>query len=319
MDFDFNSVKKNDITNKTSLNSESLYIDLIRDEILPVLFDSGISSIKYTNIISSSYTIDENWIIKFNNGLFECYQEVILDNQKILSELGLDLCNYLNCESVFTRFSKNISETKIKEIYKNYDFLLKKIKILSPFKYTPFSRDVNRFGEFSYAYLINKFGGFSDAYLYYVNENYYLDHIEIPSVIETIHITGIPKYSMIVDSKIFIYNNSFNSFAMLFYDEERLSSISRRVRINSKEIVLDFTKNKDINHSIIPSFMYGSPKNCARAISNFCRYFEINKSVNISIHLHKDFLKNIDFDDNQIKEFVELCCRIRKNILLHII
>lgn len=313
MEFDFNSVKKNDINNKPILNSESLYVDLIRDEILPVFFDSDISSVKVFN--PYLYTVDSNWIVKFNNGLFECYQEVILDNQKTLSKLGLDLCNYLKCNSTFTRFNNNISEARIKEIYKNYDFLLKKIKILSPFKYTPFSR----FGGFSDAYLVNKFGGFSEAYLYYDNVNYYLDYIEIPSVIETIHITGIPKYPMTVDSKIFIYNNSFNSFAMLFYDEERLSSISKRVRINSEEIVLDFTKDKNINHAIIPSFMYGSPKNCARAISNFCRYFEINKSLNINICLHKDFLKNIDFDDNQIKEFVELCCRIRKNIHVHII
>ena len=100
MDFDFNSVKKNDITNKPSLNSESLYVDLIRDEILPVFFDSNVKD-PYSDPYSlNSYTVKSNWIVKFNNGLFECYQEEILDIQKRLSKLGLDLSSYLKYNSV---------------------------------------------------------------------------------------------------------------------------------------------------------------------------------------------------------------------------
>lgn len=292
-DFDFNSVKKNNIDNtkQSALSFDRIYVDLIRDEILPTFFNPIIKDPNFP-IYSRTY-LDDSWHVNYNNGIFECWQQRVIDNFK-LGEKYYGDSSFINFavfaegETIFTRFNNDKkSIDNMLQIYREYKSLIKNIKIMSSFKYDlyPSTNIENALGVDS---IFDIFYGFKDVY----------STSRITEIKNNVDNLFTRKICQKIYSHTVSYYDYLNPFASLY------SKYRNDKKIYSDIINIYFNKT----NSIILNIQYSKLKDyyCG-AINNFSKNVVANPLAKINIFLYKSTLKNFYFTENQMKDFEELC------------
>lgn len=291
--FDFNSVKNNvDATKQSALSFDRMYVDLIRDEILPTFFNPIIKDPNFG--IYSRACLDDSWHVNYNNGIFECWQQGVVDNYiKLRRRYKGSSFTFINFaeidffEIIFTRFNndKNSIDNML-QIYREYKSLIKNIKIMSNFRYDYSSTYIEK--ALGVDSIFDIFYGFKDVYSTYKTT-------EIKNNVNNLYTRNI--YQKIYSHTVSYYDY-LNPFASLY------SKYHSDKKIYSDIVNIYFNK---IN-STIPNIQYSKLKDYyCDAINNFSKNVVANPLAKINIFLYKSSLKDIDFTENQMKDFEKAC------------
>ena len=292
-DFDFNSVKKNNIDNQSALSFDRIYIDLIRDEILPTFFNPIIKDPNFS--VYSRAVLDDSWHVNYNNGIFECWQQGVIDNCIKLGE-KYGYSSFVNFaevdffETIFTRFNEDKkSIDNIPQIYRKYKSLIKNIKIMSIFKYDLYS-STNIEKALGVDSIFDIFYGFKDVY-----STFSLRCTEIKNNVDNLYTRKI--YQKIYSHTVSYYDD-LNSFASLYFEYR-----------DGKKIYSDIVNIYfDKRNSTLPNIQYSKLKDyyCS-AINNFSKNVVANPLAKINIFLYKSILEDLGFTENQMKDFEKAC------------